>query len=49
LTNIRVQIVSGLRLVRQREIVSWLPEKICSTATADPDWSAGEKETLLEW
>src|ERR1700678_3117126 len=29
-------IVSGLRLARRREIVSLPPEKMCSTATADP-------------
>lgn len=36
-TNIRILIVSGLRLARRREIVSRPPEKIRSTATADPE------------
>ena len=35
-TNMSVWIVSGLRLVQQRDIVSCPPEKIRSTATADP-------------
>ena len=36
-TNMSVQIISGLRLTWQRDIVSCPPEKICSMATADPE------------
>ena len=36
MTNINVRIVSGWRLARRREIVSRAPEKIRSTATAEP-------------
>jgi hypothetical protein len=28
--------VSGCKLTWHKDIVSWPPEKICSTATADP-------------
>jgi len=34
-TNMRIQMVSGLRLAWRREMVSQPPEKICSTATVD--------------
>jgi hypothetical protein len=37
LTNIRVQMVSGFKLAWWRPIVSWPPEKIRSTVTADPE------------
>ena len=37
LTSISVQMVSGLRLAQWREIVLQLPEKMCSTATAEPN------------
>ena len=36
-TNIRILMVSGLRLARRRKIVSRPPEKMRSTATADPE------------
>ena len=36
LTSIKVRIVSGWRLARHIEMVSQPPEKICSTATAEP-------------
>ena len=42
LTNIRVRMVSGLRLARRSEIVSRAPENMCLTATAEP-WET------LEW
>ena len=35
-TNISIQTVSGFRLPLHSDIVSHPPEKICSTATADP-------------
>jgi hypothetical protein len=47
LTNIRVRIVSGLRFARRREIVSRLPEKIRSTATADPAQNTARKRQTL--
>ena len=37
LTSIRTLMVSGCRLARRKEIVSWPPEKTHSTATADPE------------
>ena len=36
LTNMRMQMVSGLRLAHHNEIVSQAPEKIHSAATAKP-------------
>lgn len=36
LTNMRTRTVSGTKLARRNEIVSRPPEKIRSTATADP-------------
>ena len=36
LTSINVRMVSGFKLARRREMVSRPPEKICSTATAEP-------------
>jgi hypothetical protein len=36
LTNIKVPIVSGFKLAQRSNMVSLLPEKIHSTATADP-------------
>jgi len=39
--------MSGLRLARQREIVSLLPENILSTATAEP-WKCVRTEPSLK-
>jgi hypothetical protein len=36
LTNIKVLMVSGFKLARRKEMVSRPPEKMRSTATADP-------------
>ena len=38
LTSISTLIVSGTKLARRREMVSLPPEKIRSTATAEPKW-----------
>ena len=46
-TNIRVLMVSGLRHARRRETVSWLPEKMRSTAMADPVWVGYEDDQLI--
>ncbi|KAJ7692541.1 hypothetical protein B0H17DRAFT_1133020 [Mycena rosella] len=36
-TIIRVRMMSGFKLARRREMVSRPPEKLCSTATAEPE------------
>ena len=45
-TSIKVWMVSGLRLARRNEIISRPPEKIRSTATAEPD---GNKPNQCEF
>src|SRR5882762_1506198 len=44
-TNIRVRMVSGFKLARRSDIVSLPPEKIHSTATADPGYTLSNNPT----